>query len=80
MADKIFKFLSKIIEKDRKILILIIKRILDNDLNNLNIVKIKGTENIYRCRKGMYRIIFEIGEVNRIISVYNRDDNTYRDF
>ncbi|HAU39811.1 MAG: hypothetical protein UV80_C0002G0145 [Candidatus Peregrinibacteria bacterium GW2011_GWF2_43_17] len=77
--DKIFKFLNKRSSEERKRLILAIRLISENDLNQLDVKKLRGHSNIFRARVGNFRIIFEkIGDENHINTISKRDDRTYK--
>lgn len=76
--DKIEKVLKKLLNSERnefrKILVLIQK----GDFDTLAIKKLKGQKNIYRVRKGKFRIIFQKkNDTINILSLEKRSDNTY---
>ena len=82
MADKIFKFL-KVLSKKERLMVedLIYKICILKDLTNLDIKKMQGYKDLFRCRKGDIRIVFKKDNVmNSVTSIDRRDDNTYRDF
>jgi mRNA-degrading endonuclease RelE of RelBE toxin-antitoxin system len=55
-----------------------IEKVIALDLDDLDVKKLKGLENMYRVRKGDIRIIFCIeNTVANILSIGRRDDNTY---
>lgn len=75
--DKISKFLNKRSNEERKRLILAIKLISENNLDQLDVKKLKGHSNIFCARIGNFRIIFEkIGDENYINTIAKRDDRT----
>ena len=77
--DKIEKFLKKLILRDKERILQVTVRILCNDLDNLDIKKLKGIKDVYRVRVGDFRIVFKIEiEYNTIIEIYRRDDRTYK--
>jgi mRNA-degrading endonuclease RelE of RelBE toxin-antitoxin system len=82
MADKIQKALAKLSLKERLIVEVLIERLLGGDLIGLNIKQLVGNPGAYRLKKGRIRILFSKhrDEGVIIISVSNRDDQTYRDF
>ena len=76
--NKIDKFLLKLDKKTRLVLEEIIILIVSNNFSFLDIKKLKGSRNLYRVRVGRVRVIFEqTKNGNNIISISNRDDNTY---
>lgn len=77
--DKIFKFLQKRNKDERLKLLAVIRLISENNLENLDIKKLKGSENIFRVRVGRFRVIFEKSKKENIIcSIAKRDDQTYQ--
>jgi len=76
--DRIDKFIHKL-EKDEALHVLtIMERIRGNDLQNLDVKKLKGKVNEYRVRIGKRRIQFRKSDSgNQITYLGNRDDNTY---
>lgn len=77
--NKIEKLLNKISKKDREALLLVIETLLtQNNISRLKPIKLKGLE-LYRIRKGNFRIIFhkEHGELI-IDSVKVRSEKTYK--
>jgi mRNA-degrading endonuclease RelE of RelBE toxin-antitoxin system len=81
MADPIQKFLAKLAAKERKLIYGIIKKILSNDLVTLQVKKLTGSKDIFRVRKGDFRIIYQKKEKDyKIISIDRRSESTYKDF
>lgn len=76
--DKIEKLFRKIDQPDRQKLLNLIKLLVSNQVNNLNISKIKNTD-FFRLKSGRYRIIFH-KENNEIIidSIKLRKEDTYK--
>ena len=82
MTDRIDKQLCKLETKQQKVYLKLIERILTGDFQGLDIVKLKGNWDIYRVRKGEYRIIFQrmdSGEV-KILAFEHRSETTYKSF
>ena len=76
--NKIDKFLLKLDKKTRLVLEEIVILIVSNNFSFLDLKKLKGSRNLYRVRVGRIRVIFEqTKNGNNIISISNRDDNTY---
>ncbi len=84
--DKISKFLKKLSKKERKQIQKILLLILENKTKDLDINKLKGSDNIYRIRAGSIRIIFSksINTNNQaeimILRIDRRNEKTYKDF
>jgi len=81
MADKIYKFLAKVSAKNRVMLDRVIGLLIQGKFGDLDIRKLSGHRNVFRVRKGQFRIIyrFEKGKVT-ILDLVHRDDNTYNKF
>lgn len=79
--DKIDKLLSKIPRKDALKIALVLEKIVKNKLVDLNIMKLKGSENIFRARAGKYRIIYKktLDKI-RVLEISKRNDNTYKNY
>ncbi|MEK7209197.1 MAG: hypothetical protein AAB677_02980 [Patescibacteria group bacterium] len=76
--NKIDKFLLRLTLKERQKAQLIIARLIDRDWTGLNIKKLRGYQNLFRCREGNLRIVFESDDKNvTLIKIGNRDDTTY---
>ncbi len=57
----------------------VIKRIIENNLADLDIKKLQGSNTVFRDRVGRFRIIFERGKKENFIkSIAKRDDQTYK--
>lgn len=79
MVDKIEKQLQKLSLKQKKNFENLIEQIISGNLNNLDVLKLKGRDDTYRVRKGNYRIIFlksKDGTI-KILAFENRSDQTY---
>lgn len=79
MVDRIDKQLKKLSEKQRRTFEKLIEQVLLGDTKKLDLKKLKGRDDVYRVRKGAFRIIFrkdESGDV-KIIAFENRSDTTY---
>jgi mRNA-degrading endonuclease RelE of RelBE toxin-antitoxin system len=78
MTDKITKFLQKLPPKDLEIIKEVILLLGKNQIDNLNVKKLKGSTNIYRARKGNIRIIFSKEKDSiKILQISKRDDQTF---
>lgn len=79
MVDRIDKQLKKLSSKQRKAFERLIKQILTGNVMNLDVKKLKGREDVYRVRKGAFRIIYrtdKTGDV-KVIAFESRSDTTY---
>jgi mRNA interferase RelE/StbE len=78
--DKILKFIKKIDPKDANKIADVLERLVDNDLKNLDIKKLKGSKDIFRVRFGKYRIIYTNDGDIKILEISQRDENTYKNY
>ena len=80
--QKINKFLNSLTEKERESIEVLVARLYNNDLAGLNVKKLKGSLNMYRVRKGDFRIVFSYTSNNsiKIEFVGRRNDNTYKKY
>lgn len=82
MVDRIDKELKRLDPKRQRAFTELLARIVAGDLHGLDVVKLKGIRDVFRVRKGSYRVIFwklETGEVN-IIAFEHRSESTYKGF
>ncbi len=80
MVDRIDKQLRKLDPKQQSTFTKLIKQILNGDLEELDVVRLKGSNDIFRVRKSSYRLIFqrlEHGEI-RMIAFEHRSETTYK--
>lgn len=76
--NRIEKFLQKLQSSEREEANIAITRLVAHDWAGLDIKKLKGFGNLFRCRGGNIRIIFEvIGGDIVIIKAGRRNDTTY---
>lgn len=61
------KFLRKLPKHLRERVVMVVLKIAENDLKNLDIKSLSGKGQFYRCRVGKVRIIFERRETINII-------------
>ncbi len=81
MSDAITKFLAKVTSEERKLLSKIIEELLTDKMSARYGKKLVGSKDIFRIRKGKFRIIFKKTKTDCIIlSVDQRSEKTYRDF
>ena len=81
MADAIKKFLSKLNSKDKEALSTILEHIVSNKLEKYDIKKLTGYNDIFRIRKGKYRIVYRArGSDIEILQIERRSDSTYKDY
>ena len=76
--DSITKFLLKLSQKERNIILNLIKKILILDLNDLDIKKLAWKENYYRVRKWKIRIVFKKEKNYWVLIDINYRDKIYK--
>jgi mRNA-degrading endonuclease RelE of RelBE toxin-antitoxin system len=81
MADKIAKLLAKLPSKQLKALFVVLAKVNQGDLGDIDVKSLKGYKNRYRVRVGNYRIIFIRNEQGRyiVLLIAKRDDNAFKD-
>lgn len=77
--DKVTKALKRLQPKERKVFLTLLQLIEARQLAGLDIKKLAGHDDIFRLRKGNYRIIFKIDDRNNvyILTLERRSDQTY---
>ncbi len=79
--DKLAKFFKKLDLKERGHLQKTLAALFAGNIDELDIKKLKGHDDIYRLRISSIRVIFHRkDEQIRILDVGRRDDTTYRNF
>ena len=77
--DKIDKALSKLVLKERERMKNIIKALQSGRFDNLNIKKLKGFQDVFRVRKGGFRIVYRLFDKKIIIlKIDKRKEDTYK--
>lgn len=80
MIDKIKKALKKLMEKERKTMKSILIKIQNGKIQDLDVKKLRGRDDIFRVRKGRVRVVFRKSDESiAILSVERRSDKTYKD-
>lgn len=79
MVDRIRKILKRLSSKQQEQLLEVIRQIRADRLVGLDVKKLQGRDDVYRVRKGPFRIIFRRvpNTENAIIAVERRSDTTY---
>jgi mRNA-degrading endonuclease RelE of RelBE toxin-antitoxin system len=82
MTDKIKKSLAKLTAKEKQQVRAILEKLIEGDIKGLNLLKLKGSKDIYRVRKGSIRIIFRSVKAGKIkvLAIERRSEDTYKDF
>jgi mRNA-degrading endonuclease RelE of RelBE toxin-antitoxin system len=81
MPNAIEKFLAKINAKEKKLIQALLLHITKRNFTGLDHKKLTGSKNIFRVRKGDFRIIYKIeGRQTIVIAIQRRNESTYRDF
>lgn len=79
MVDRIRKLLKQLAPKESAQLANLIELVIENNLRDLDLKKLKGLDDVYRVRKGKFRIIFrKTPTATLIIALERRSDNTYK--
>ncbi len=78
--DKIEKLLERLTAKEKTILKELLLLISSGKVENLDIKKLKGNKNIYRARKGDFRVIFIKNSPSKIsiLALERRSEKTYK--
>ena len=77
--DEIEKVLKKLTAKERLSIKNILEDLRSDNFKSLNIKKLKGREDIFRVRKGDFRIVYRILDSNIfILKIERRRENTYK--
>ena len=77
--DKIGKELSKLSPKEKENLKFILNKIKSGDFYGLDVKKLKGSDNLFRVRKGNMRIIYlKIEKDIILLKLERRNDQTYK--
>jgi mRNA-degrading endonuclease RelE of RelBE toxin-antitoxin system len=81
MVDRINKALLKMPPKERAIIIAVLEDLQAGRISSHDLKKLRGPEQIYRIRKGSFRIIFFMPDPKtiRIITIERRTDMTYNE-
>lgn len=80
--DEIDKEIKKLSSKEKENLKSILKSLKSWPWKGLNVQKLKGTDKIFRVKKGRLRVIFRLESQGNIylLKVERRSDDTYKDF
>ena len=79
MVDRIRKLLKQLTPKESAQLTNLIELVTQNNLRDIDFKKLKGLYDVYRVRKGKFRIIFRKTPTTTLIIVLERrNDNTYK--
>ncbi|MEK7504765.1 MAG: hypothetical protein AAB589_00550 [Patescibacteria group bacterium] len=80
--DRLDKSLTKLSGKERGWAKELLEKIKSGDLENLDLKKLKGRDDVFRVRKGQIRIIYQAikNQEIKILTIERRGDNTYSDF
>lgn len=81
MADAIAKFLAKLTKDERFLVDTILEKIELDSTNGLQLKKLTGHKDVYRVKKGKFRIIYQKTKDDfKLLSITRRNEATYRDF
>lgn len=77
--DQITKTLQKLSPKEREQIKALFLKIKQGDFENCDLKKLKGHADIFRVRKGDFRVLFsKKNEEIRLLRLERRSDQTYR--
>ena len=77
--DKIEKALRQLTNRERSEITALLSKLKSKKYQGLDIKKLKGSDVIYRIRKGSLRIIYRISEESIfILAIERRRENTYK--
>ncbi|MCR4260838.1 MAG: type II toxin-antitoxin system RelE/ParE family toxin [Candidatus Colwellbacteria bacterium] len=78
--DALEKSLRKLTAKERKLVKDVLFKLSANNLQGLDLKKLRGAEDIFRARKGALRIIYrKEGSKLFILAIERRQENTHKD-
>ena len=67
MADPVAKFLARVTKVERALLLDLVSQIIANDGSSLQVKKLVGSKDIYRVRKGNFRIVYKKTKTDCVI-------------
>jgi len=78
--DKIAKALKKLNLKERRNIKSMLSNIQNNKINNFDVKRLRGYNNIFRIRKGSLRIIYKIDKYKQtsLLAIERRSEKTYK--
>lgn len=77
--NKIDKLLKKLNARDRLRIEQVLLKLLSDQLESLDIKRLKNTEDLYRVRVGQYRVIYRYNSSGKkLIDISKRDEKTYK--
>lgn len=79
MTDQIDKNLAKFSRKELDIVDALLGKLCRGDIDDLNLIRLKDHQDVFRIRKGRIRIIYRTRN-NKItlLSISKRDEKTYK--
>lgn len=81
MTDKISKQLAKLTLNERQQIKTALIKIEANQIENLDVKKLKGRDDIYRVRVRNMRIVFRSSKSQiNVLAIERRSDQTYRNY
>ena len=81
MTDKVDKFLSTLSAKELGFIESLFSKLREENYIGLNIKKLEGQTDIFRIKKGLFRIIVQMNNSKiTLISIGRRSEKTYKDF
>lgn len=79
MVDRMQKALDKMSDKEKKEILAIMYHIESGAVGRYDIKKLKGQKDIYRVRKGKFRILYRLDSNGsaKVLAIERRNDTTY---
>lgn len=79
MVDRIQKLLNTLRDKEKQQILMILEDVAQGKIMNYDLKKLKGHEDVYRIRKGKWRIIFYKRATRKttVLVIERRGDTTY---
>ena len=78
--DRIEKALQKLTAKERKAVKEILRKVKQQELQGLDVKKLKGRKDVFRVREGDIRIMYRIESKDEIfiLAIERRSEKTYK--
>jgi mRNA interferase RelE/StbE len=79
--DRVEKYLRRLEKYERQRVQSVLEQLVCNELEKLDVKKLRGYDDIFRVRVGTTRVIYrKQGDDVRILDVAKRDERTYKGY